>query len=81
GDRIDQVPPAVELSEIRYDGKGTLSVKGIADSMSAVFGFVDNLSKAAYFKEVKTRYTTKRKEAGQDVVDFEITSVLQKGKR
>jgi len=81
GDLIDQVPPAVELNEIRYDGKGTLSVKGIADSMSAVFGFVDNLSKAAYFKEVKTRYTTKRKEAGQDVVDFEITSVLQKGKR
>lgn len=78
---IDQVSKDIELNEIRYDGKGTLSVKGIADSMSAVFGFVDNLSKASYFKEVKTKYTTKRKEAGQDVVDFEITSVLHKGKR
>jgi Tfp pilus assembly protein PilN len=78
---IDQVPKEIELSEIRYDGKGVLSVKGIADSNSAVYGFVDNLSKATYFKEVRTKYTTKRKEAGQDIVDFEVTSLLKKGKR
>ncbi|MFA5099660.1 MAG: PilN domain-containing protein [Candidatus Omnitrophota bacterium] len=81
GELVEQVPGEIELNEIRYDGQGKLSVKGIADSMSSVFGFVDSLSKTQYFKEVKTRYTTKRKEAGQDVVDFEINSLLQKGKR
>lgn len=78
---IDLVNDAMELNEIRYDGKGILSVKGVSDSNSAVYSFVDSLSKSKYFKEVKTKYTTKRKEAGRDVVDFEVTSVLQKAKR
>jgi Tfp pilus assembly PilM family ATPase/Tfp pilus assembly protein PilN len=81
GELVEQVPKEIELNEIRYDGQGKLSVKGIADSMSAVFGFVDSLSKAKYFKDVKTKYTTKRKEAGQEVVDFEINSLLRKEKR
>jgi Tfp pilus assembly protein PilN len=78
---IDLVPDGLELNDIRYDGKGSLSVKGTADSNKAVYGFVDDLSKAKYFKEVKTKYATKRKEAGQDIVDFEVSILLQKGKR
>ncbi|MFA6383794.1 MAG: PilN domain-containing protein [Candidatus Omnitrophota bacterium] len=81
GELVEQVPSNVELTEIRYAGQNKLAIKGVADSMSAVFGFVDSLSKASYFKEVKTKYTTKRKDAGQDVVDFEINSLLHKGKR
>jgi Tfp pilus assembly protein PilN len=81
GELIDQVPAEIELNEIRYDGKGSFSVKGIADSNSAVYGFVEALSKAAYFRDVRTRYTTKRKEAGQEIVDFEVSSLLQKRKR
>jgi Tfp pilus assembly protein PilN len=81
GELIDNVPDGIELNDIRYDGKGSLSVKGIADSNKAVYGFVDDLSKARYFKEVRTKGTTKRKEAGQDIVDFEVSILLQKGKR
>lgn len=81
GDLLDNVPKDVELNDIRYDEQGRLSVKGIADSMSSVFVFVDNLSKGKYFKEVKTKYTTKRKEAGVEIVDFEISSLLRKGRR
>ena len=74
----DLIPQELEVSDIRYDDQGKLSVKGTAVSMSTVFSFVDTLAKASYFNEVKTKYTTKRKEEGKDVVDFEITAILKK---
>ncbi len=76
GELVEQVPMDLEINEIRYDSQGKFSTKGTASSMSTVFSFVDNLNKSKYFKEVKTKYTTKRKEEGKDVVDFEITSLL-----
>jgi Tfp pilus assembly PilM family ATPase len=67
----------IELNEIRYDGD-KISAKGVADTMSAVFSFVDRLEKSAYFKEVKTRYTTKRKDGLRDVTDFEIIALTER---
>ena len=46
--------------------------------MSIVFAFVDSLEKSSYFKDVKTRYTTKRKDGTRDVTDFEINCLLEK---
>ena len=67
----------IELSEIRYEAD-KFSVKGTADVMSSVFSFVDRLEKSKYFKEVKTRYTTKRKDGLKDVTDFEIIALTER---
>lgn len=71
-------PLELELSDIRYDQEGKFSIRGTAQSMSVVFGFVEEMNKSDYFKDVKTRYTTKRKEKGKDVTDFEIICMLNK---
>jgi Tfp pilus assembly PilM family ATPase len=70
--------PDLELNDIRYDEQGKFSVKGTAETMSTVFSFVDALEKSKYFKDVKTRYTTKRKEGAREVADFEINMVLER---
>ncbi|MFH1507743.1 MAG: pilus assembly protein PilM [Candidatus Omnitrophota bacterium] len=74
----DKIPLEIELSDIRYDELGKLTVRGTAESMSIVFSFVDELEKSPYFKEVKTKYTTKRKDGKRDFTDFEINCVLEK---
>ena len=72
------LPLEIELSDIRYDDQGKFSIKGTGESMSSVFGLVDDMEKSKIFKEVKTKYTTKRKEGKRDLVDFEITCLLEK---
>ena len=72
------VPLDLELSDIRFDEQNKFSVRGTAESMSSVFSFVDNMGKSKYFKDVKTKYTAKRKDGLRDVTDFEITSLLTK---
>jgi Tfp pilus assembly PilM family ATPase/Tfp pilus assembly protein PilN len=71
-------PLDLKLSNIKYDTKRELSVKGTATSMSTVFSFVDNMEKSEYFKDVKTKYTTKRKDGLKDVTDFEIICMFDK---
>ncbi|MBU2102272.1 MAG: pilus assembly protein PilM [Candidatus Omnitrophota bacterium] len=71
-------PLDLELSSIRLDDKGRFTVAGTAQTMSTVFSFVDNMDKSKYFKEVKTKYTSKRKEATRDVTDFEIVALIDK---
>lgn len=70
-------PEDIGLSEIRYDEE-KFSVKGTADAMSSVFSFVDKMGKSKYFKDVKTKYTTKRKDGLKDLTDFEITSLIRR---
>lgn len=67
----------MELTEIRYEGE-KFSVKGTTDAMSSVFSFVERLDKSKYFKEVKTRYTTKRKDGLKDLTDFEIVAITER---
>ncbi len=68
----------VEISEIRFDEETKLIIRGTAEAMSTVFSFVESLEKSAYFKDVKTKYTTKRKDGQKDVTDFEINAYLDK---
>ena len=75
----DIVPVDMELSDIRYEADGRMSIRGTAESMPTVFSFVEAMGKSDYFDDVKTRYTRKRKEGAKDVTDFEVTSLLLKG--
>jgi Tfp pilus assembly PilM family ATPase len=72
-------PLDIELNNIRLDDKGRFTVRGTAESMSTVFSFVESMEKSKSFKDVKTKYTSKRKENLKDVTDFEITSFVNKG--
>lgn len=72
------IPLDLELDDIRLDEQGKFSLSGVAESMASVFSFVDNMEKAKYFKDVKIRHTTKRKDGARNVTDFEILSGLDK---
>lgn len=72
------IPEDLQLNDIRFDSQGKFSIRGTAESMSSVFSFIENMEKSKYFKEVKTKYTSKRKEATKDVTDFEISCLLDK---
>lgn len=68
------------LNDIRYDDQQQkFSIRGTAESMSLVFSFVERMEKSKYFSDVKTKYTTKRKEGSKDVTDFEIAASLDRG--
>ena len=70
------IPSDLELNFIRYDSKGRFSIRGTARSMSTVFYFVDHMEKSEFLKNVKTKYTAKRKDGLRDVTDFEISCLL-----
>jgi Tfp pilus assembly protein PilN len=78
GELYHMVPLELEVNDIRFDEQGKFSVRGTAESMSIIFSFVDSMKKSKYFLDVKTKYTTKRKEATRDVADFEIACLLNK---
>ncbi|MBI3602536.1 MAG: pilus assembly protein PilM [Candidatus Omnitrophica bacterium] len=71
-------PTDIAFSSILYDGQGKCSLVGTAQSMSTIFSFVDKMEKSKYFKDVKTKYTTRRKEGKEDVVDFEIAALWKR---
>jgi len=70
------IPSDLELNFIRYDSQGRFSIRGTARSMSTVFYFVDHMEKSEFLKNVKTKYTAKRKDGLRDVTDFEISCLL-----
>lgn len=72
----DMMSLELKINSIRLDEQGRFSLAGTAESMSAVFSFVGNMEKSKYFKDVKTKYTTKRKEEARDVTDFELTAMI-----
>lgn len=73
-------PQEIYLENIALDEKGSLSIKGISESMSRVFALVTALEESGLFKGVKTQSTTAKKERGKDVAAFEITFKLESAK-
>ncbi|MFC1631231.1 pilus assembly protein PilM [Candidatus Omnitrophota bacterium] len=67
----------IHLSNIRLGEEARLSIKGTSESMSTVFTLVSDMEKSEHFQNVKTKYTTKRKEGDKDMTDFQITCTLQ----
>lgn len=68
--------PDIYLNNIKFSEKG-LSIRGTSESMSTVFTFVSEMEKSKYFQNVKTKYTTKRKEGDKDLTDFQITCMFE----
>lgn len=72
------LPKKAYLNDIRMDEQGKLYLSGSAESMSVVFAFVDSMEKSRYFKDVKTKQTTNRKDGAQELADFEIAAIMDK---
>jgi hypothetical protein len=71
-------PEGMELNNIRFSRQDKFTIGGTAESMPTVFDFIERMKKSKYFKEVKTKYTTNRKDGSRDVGDFEIIATLGK---
>lgn len=71
------IPPDIYFNTIRFNDEQELSIKGTSESMSTVFALVSEMEKSKYFKNVKTKYTTKRKDKDRDLTDFQITCALE----
>ncbi len=70
-------PKTVYLNNINMDEDGSLTIDGVADSMSEVFSYVKALDDSPMFKAVKTKSTATKKERNKDVAAFEITFKLE----
>lgn len=69
--------PNIYLNNIKF-GEEELSIKGSSESMSTVFTLVSKMEESKYFQNVKTKYTTKRKEEDKDVTDFQINCTFER---
>ena len=76
GEFYNLIPDDVKILEIRFDRAGSFSFKGTASTMAVIFSFVEDLNKSGYFREVTTRYTSKRMEGKDEVADFEIVATF-----
>ncbi len=72
----DVMPKEIMLTNIKVDAAGNFYLKGSARAMSNVFSFVSALEASDYFSNVKTNYTTSRKQKDEDWADFGITCVI-----
>ena len=74
------LPDEIKVIEIMFDREKVFAfkIKGTSSSMGAIWSLVESLNGSAYFKEAKTRYTSKRKEGKEDLNDFEIEARLSK---
>jgi Tfp pilus assembly PilM family ATPase len=75
------MPQAVYLTEMNIVRDRRLQLTGRAESMGAVFEFMNALKTHALFSELETKRLTKRMVNNQEVVDFEIVSRLQEAAR
>lgn len=71
------LPPEIVLTQMAFQKDARLDVKGRAREMSDVFGFITALENSAYFKDVQTRYTTRKKVKGRDINEFELICPLE----
>lgn len=71
------IPDDIYLKSFLLDEKGNIAIDGTSDSMSQVFALVGTLEDSEFFKGVKTKSTTAKKERGKDVASFEIVFKLE----
>jgi len=75
---FDILPKNIMLSDVKLDAQNNLYLKGTGRAMSNVFSFVSALEDSESFSNVKTNYTTSRKQEDEDWADFGISCILVK---
>ncbi len=70
------IPENVLLNYLSFDKRGRIILQGTTPAMSNVFNFVNRLEKSKNFKDVETRYISKRRLKDRETVDFQIICEL-----
>ncbi len=71
------IPREIYLTGINIHEKRELILKGRADEMSDVFRFITTLENSGMFTNVKTSYTTTKKDGNTEYADFEIICLYE----
>jgi len=71
-------PKEIYLTDVSIDEKQAIILKGGAFAMSDVFKYVKKLEESDMFENVKTTYTTTKKEKDTEFAEFEISCAYQK---
>ncbi|MCX5678721.1 MAG: pilus assembly protein PilM [Candidatus Omnitrophica bacterium] len=71
-------PKEIYLTDINIDEKQTVVLKGGGLAMSDVFKYVKKLEESDMLENVKTTYTTTKKDKDTEFAEFEISCTYQK---
>lgn len=66
------LPSEIVLINFSFQKDDKVTIKGQAREMSDIFKFITTLENSPYFKDVQTRYTTRKKIKGKDINEFEL---------
>ena len=70
-------PKEISYTNIDIDEDDKVGLQGRASEMSTVFSFVTTLEKSPYFENVKTTYTTTKKDESGEYTKFEIVCMFE----
>ncbi len=71
------IPPEIVLLNVAIQVDDNVRIKGRSDQMSDVFQFITVLENSRLFKDVATRYTTRKKYKDKDIIEFELTCPIE----
>ena len=71
------ISPEIHLVSMGFDGKESLILRGESNLMSEVFTFINKLEDSRYFRDVKSKYATKRMVENKEITEFEISCSLE----
>ncbi|MCK5012454.1 MAG: pilus assembly protein PilM [Candidatus Omnitrophica bacterium] len=71
------IPTDIQLNGIKFSLQGRFSIEGNSRTMGTVFSFIGDMEESEFFKNVESKRTTKRKEDGEEIVDFEIICTFE----
>jgi Tfp pilus assembly protein PilN len=74
------LPPEIVITSITFQNEDMLDLKGRTAEMSDVFKFITTLENSTFFKDIQTRYTSRKKLKGVDVNEFELTCPIETDK-
>jgi Tfp pilus assembly PilM family ATPase/Tfp pilus assembly protein PilN len=66
------LPSEIVITSLSFVKDDRLDLKGRAVEMSDIFKFITTLENSPYFKDIQTRYTTRKKIKGKDTNEFEL---------
>ena len=66
------LPSEIVITSVSFAKDDRLDLKGRTTEMSDIFKFITTLENSPYFKNVQSRYTTKKKINGKDTNEFEL---------
>ncbi len=72
------LPSEITIVNMTFTKDEKVDLKGRAAEMSDVFKFITTLEKSPFFKDIQTRYTTRKKVHGKDVNEFELICPVEK---